>query len=38
MTGDVNAKLRVQIYKEKWIFFMTPQTLQNDIDKEIFDL
>lgn len=32
ITGDCEKSLRPQIYRDKRVFFMTPQTLENDIN------
>ncbi|KAL7275082.1 3'-5' DNA helicase [Rhizina undulata] len=37
MTGGVSAALRREYWKEKRVFFTTPQTMQNDIRNEICD-
>ena len=33
LTGDVNSSVRAEDWEEKRIFFMTPQTLMNDLDR-----
>jgi ATP-dependent DNA helicase MPH1 len=37
MTGAVSAQLRREYWEEKRVFFLTPQTMQNDIAKGICD-
>lgn len=38
LTGSKSQKAREEEYKQKRILFMTPQTLKNDIEKEIFQI
>ena len=33
LTGEVNSAVRAEDWEEKRIFFMTPQTLMNDLDR-----
>ncbi|KAL9646847.1 hypothetical protein ABK040_013707 [Willaertia magna] len=35
LTGKVNSKQRVKLWKEKRVFFCTPQIVQKDLDKRI---
>ena len=37
LTGNILKKERINFYKNKKIFFMTPQTLENDLIKKSFD-
>lgn len=37
MTGAVSAQLRREYWEERRVFFLTPQTMQNDIAKGICD-
>ena len=37
MTGEVPAAMRVEDWKDKRVFFMTPQTLMNDLKSGIAD-
>ena len=37
ITGSLSSKKRLEYYTEKKIFFMTPQTFENDLNKNIFD-
>lgn len=37
LNGEVPATKRKKIYADKRIFFMTPQTLDNDLEQERFD-
>jgi ERCC4-related helicase len=37
LTGQLPAESRVEQYVRKRIFFMTPQTLENDLKDKIFD-
>ncbi|KAF8971564.1 hypothetical protein BDZ97DRAFT_1651060 [Flammula alnicola] len=38
LTGEVSAHVRARYWKEKRVFFMTPQTLVNDLLKENCDV
>lgn len=37
LTGTLSKQKRQRLYKVKRVFFMTPQTLQKDIESEILD-
>jgi ERCC4-related helicase len=32
LTGDLHKSKRIEMYKKKRVFFMTPQTLEKDIE------
>jgi Fanconi anemia group M protein len=36
MTGDVAVKIRSEAYKQKRIFFVTPQVVSNDLSRGLF--
>lgn len=37
LTGSVSAKKRTKYYQEKRVFFMTPQTIENDLTNGLLD-
>ena len=37
LTGSIAAKKRKDLYQKKRIFFMTPQTIENDIKNNLID-
>lgn len=37
LTGTTNAQKRAEAYRQQRIFFMTPQTLQKDLENELLD-
>jgi len=37
LTGSVRAKKRKEYYEQKRLFFMTPQTIENDLTNGILD-
>ena len=38
VNGTVNSKTRERYWKEKKVFYCTPQTLRNDIEKGLVDV
>ena len=37
LQGTIPAPKRAQAYRAQRVFFMTPQTLQNDLERKVFD-